>query len=69
MKKKIHRCRSLYEVFKRMIYDIKNRRHQTSNKDLMAFFDIGLISISVYQGFNKALEKNKLTDLYFYPPR
>ncbi len=54
-----------------MIYDIKNRgTSRLPNKDLLSIFRYRFNQyLGTYQGFNKALEKNKLTDLYFYPPR
>ena len=54
-----------------MLYDIKNK-----NLSSLPYRDILSIILyrfnqyfGTYQGFNKVLEKNKLTDLYFYPPR
>jgi len=54
-----------------IIYDMKNKKlSPLPYRDILSiiFYRFNQY-LGTYQGFNKVLEKNKLTDLYFYPPR
>lgn len=54
-----------------IIYDMKNKKlSPLPYRDILSivFYRFNQY-LGTHQGFNKVLEKNKLTDLYFYPPR
>ena len=57
--------------FRGIIYDIRKRRYsKLPFKNLTDILKYRYNQFyGTYNGFNKTIDKNKMTELYFYPPK